>query len=218
MGKPYEWSKDGPVDWQDEPLQTLAAAATDALPHPKATSFVHPKQEWKVDRHRPTLMLSGKRKGKPWELYVGSREKVADHAWEYDLIVNCTGDPLAPHKNNIIPSGLGISAKRWKNPLAAREIVLAWQDFGTPGLPLEFWKELLAAITRKRRTLLFCQSGHGRTGTALSILTMLAKRIPGKAAVEKVRKEYCPKAVETQAQKEYVVRLGELAGLGKGKK
>lgn len=179
-------------------------------------SDIKSQAPYKVDIHRPTLVLSGKRgKRGRWELYAGSRSRVEDVACEFDVVINCTGHALEGRKN-IVPRGLGLS-KRWVNPLSHRQIVLDWPDFGTPGLPLQFWRDLLRVIKRHRRTVLFCMGGHGRTGTAISILTMLAARIPGADAIEHIRLDYCRSAVETKQQVEYVKRLGRLAGLGKVK-
>lgn len=54
--------------------------------------------------------------------------------------------------------------------------------------------------------------GHGRTGTAIATLMVLTKRMTGKAAIKKVKKMYCDKAIETLSQQQYVIRVGELAG------
>lgn len=49
-----------------------------------------------------------------------------------------------------------------------------------------------------------CQGGHGRTGIILAILVRLINEDRG--AIEWVRKYYCPKAVETEAQVDWLVK------------
>lgn len=140
---------------------------------------------------------------------------VESQATEFDLVVNCTGKPL-PKRQHTIPRGLGLSPK-WQSPLLHREIVLDWPDFGLPGMPLQFWKDLLRVIKRHRRTLVFCAGGQGRTGTTLSILVMLACRMDGDQAIETVRGVYRRAAVETADQEAYINRLGEQAGYSRGR-
>ena len=101
---------------------------------------------------------------------------------------------------------------RWKHPLAAKEIIIDWKDYGLPHMGPEFWTELLKAIQRQPRTLMFCVGSHGRTGTAASILTGLSKGITGKKAIRWVRLHHCEKSVETAEQRYYVNRVIELAG------
>jgi protein-tyrosine phosphatase len=50
-----------------------------------------------------------------------------------------------------------------------------------------------------------CLGGHGRTGTALALLAVLAGH-PSDDAVDWVRTHYCPKAVETDEQQAYVTQ------------
>ena len=52
-----------------------------------------------------------------------------------------------------------------------------------------------------------CLGGHGRTGTALACLAVLAGT-PAAEAVAWVRGAYCPKAVETDAQRAFVESFG----------
>ncbi len=52
-----------------------------------------------------------------------------------------------------------------------------------------------------------CSGGHGRTGTALACLAILAGLSPSDA-VSWVRAHYCPDAVETADQEAYVADTG----------
>jgi hypothetical protein len=80
-----------------------------------------------------------------------------------------------------------------------------WPDFGTPDAA-----ELEAALARlleQARTgtavEVGCLGGHGRTGTALACLAVLAGA-PAATAVAWVREHYCAHAVETPDQEAFV--------------
>jgi protein-tyrosine phosphatase len=82
-------------------------------------------------------------------------------------------------------------------------IKINWKDMDDVNLPKEFWIELVKVIRKtKRRTIISCVGGHGRTGTTLSILAFLMKG--EKEPIKFVRENYCQEAVETNSQIEYV--------------
>lgn len=99
-----------------------------------------------------------------------------------------------------------------------RVIEINWLDGGEPGLTEKNWRDLLRDLEKMRlkagknvlNILVCCQGGHGRTGTALSILAALT----GVAAMDPVkfiREKYCPKAVETISQCAYIKKITKLA-------
>jgi protein-tyrosine phosphatase len=68
---------------------------------------------------------------------------------------------------------------------------------------------LRAALERARageRVEVGCLGAHGRTGTALAALAVLAGH-PADDAVAWVRRTYCDRAVETDEQADFVTRL-----------
>ncbi len=85
---------------------------------------------------------------------------------------------------------------------------IEWSDFGTPPIEQKWWVDLVAKI----KTLgpihigIYCMGGHGRTGTALSILAHFSEQDIGKCkdTVDWVRTVYCDEAVESWAQIEYI--------------
>jgi len=100
---------------------------------------------------------------------------------------------------------------------------VAWLDFplGDYKVPshvkLDAWKALAKDIKTalaKHDVLMFCNGGHGRTGTTLSIVTWLLvndKTWKGDKPdgllddpVAWLRKNYCKEAVDTQSQHQYV--------------
>lgn len=81
-----------------------------------------------------------------------------------------------------------------------------WPDFGLPANTEAFVGALKAALDRARSGQdieIGCYGGHGRTGTALACLAVLAGH-PALDAVAWVRSNYCTKAVETPEQEAFV--------------
>ena len=94
--------------------------------------------------------------------------------------------------------------ERWDAPWPHAHV--DWPDFGLPADPGAFRSALRDALERARRgeeVELGCLGGHGRTGTALACLAVLAGT-PASEAVAWIRANYCPKAVETPAQEALV--------------
>lgn len=96
-------------------------------------------------------------------------------------------------------------------------ISLPVSDFKPPdaAYTLEFWSALASDISdimdSGRSVVVFCQGGHGRTGTVAAILAKLL--VPNIAdPVKYIRDVYCNECVETEKQHNYV---NELFGLPK---
>jgi hypothetical protein len=84
-----------------------------------------------------------------------------------------------------------------------------WPDFGVPPNVenlLASLKLLLSRARRGERVELGCLGGHGRTGTALACLAVMAG-CPPAGAVAWVRANYCPSAIETAEQEALVLTL-----------
>ncbi|HEY9294466.1 MAG TPA: protein-tyrosine phosphatase family protein [Microlunatus sp.] len=93
---------------------------------------------------------------------------------------------------------------RWQPPWD--HDLLAWPDFGVPDDRSRVWSALQSLIQRARDGQLVevgCLGGHGRTGTALAIAAVLTGLDPADA-VDWVRSNYCPEAVETPTQESFV--------------
>lgn len=92
----------------------------------------------------------------------------------------------------------------WKPDTIA--IYTHWQDFGLPTLPIPEFVRLLKfveSLAKDHTMEVGCIGGHGRTGTALASLAVIAGLTPNEA-IENVRTLYCEKAIETDRQ-EWVV-------------
>jgi hypothetical protein len=107
-----------------------------------------------------------------------------------------------------VPATFGLYLdERWRPPWSHSHV--AWPDFGLPPDIEELrgaLQDLLDRARRGERVELGCLGGHGRTGTALACLAVLAGT-PASEAVAWVRKNYCEKAVETAAQEAFVLAL-----------
>lgn len=85
---------------------------------------------------------------------------------------------------------------------------LRWPDLRLPVDDAEARAVFVEVLERADadRVELACRGGRGRTGTALACLAVL-DGVPSAEAVEFVRRNYDPKAVETPWQKRYVRRF-----------
>lgn len=91
------------------------------------------------------------------------------------------------------------------------EILVNWPDFGSPQCGTKFWQILAERIkARHMPILVYCFGGHGRTGTALSILYGLWGQSD---PISHIRKVYCNEAVESPEQIDYIVQTLSACGI-----
>jgi len=86
-------------------------------------------------------------------------------------------------------------------------VMVDWPDFGVPADGEVATREIVAAFERARAgetVEVACIGGHGRTGTVLACMAILAG-VSSDAAVGWVRSAYCSRAVQEPRQ-EYWVR------------
>ena len=79
------------------------------------------------------------------------------------------------------------------------QIIIDWPDFGGPPLPADFLRAFVRQIQQgpARNVVIYCEGGHGRTGTFLALLfDLLGQSDP----ITHVRSHYCKKTVETDSQ------------------
>ena len=116
-------------------------------------------------------------------------------------------DAIDPYARDRDPDyGLYLD-QRWQPPWPHEH--LSWPDFAVPDdatATLSALQSLLAWARAGQRVEIGCLGGHGRTGTALAGLSVLAGQDPD-GAVAWVRSSYCQKAVETDAQEAFVASL-----------
>jgi hypothetical protein len=90
-------------------------------------------------------------------------------------------------------------------------VLLDWPDFGVPVDRTTADREILAAFELARagqRVEVACIGGHGRTGTVLACMAILAG-VPADEAVSWVRATYCQRAVQEPSQQYWIDRFAE---------
>ncbi len=109
-----------------------------------------------------------------------------------------------PYDREVAPSfGLYLD-ERWDPPWPHEH--LDWPDYGVPEDVDALRGALTDLLDRARageRVEVGCLGGHGRTGTALACLAVLAGT-PADDALAWVRTTYCYKAVETASQEDLI--------------
>jgi hypothetical protein len=113
-------------------------------------------------------------------------------------------DAADPYRREREPDfGLYLDS-RWQPPWPHRHV--DWPDFGLPADPdglVADLRDLHGRAAAGGRVEIGCLGAHGRTGTALAALAVLAGQ-PADEAVAWVRGTYCARAVETPEQAAFV--------------
>ena len=132
------------------------------------------------------------------------------------FLLNCSDSTFtyeAPVRKTDLKYGMTKYMKR-----AHGQMDLAWPDRGAPNLPGVFWQDLFRSMrkaTAKRgdtvvprytKLLICCLGSHGRTGTAMAAI-LTQHGIPVDEAVDLIRGSHCEKAIESQEQMEYLLRI-----------
>lgn len=108
----------------------------------------------------------------------------------------------------------------WENCIPSRKLAaltapsysvvrIPWDDGAAPwALRRNFWFELAKWLTdQKRDVIVCCMGGHGRTGTAIIMLTAMLNQQLFKGFIDPIswlRKVYCDEVVETYEQIQYL--------------
>lgn len=140
------------------------------------------------------------------EYFISASTKIESERLPYpDLAINLTGDihlsPVWSNSSRIKPWGL------------YPEICVKWPDFGIIDTNILRWlvQRVCRASRKGKRVMIFCNHGHGRTGTLLACLMAKLEGLDGETAIMEVRRRYCRMAVENKAQEclvaEYARRL-----------
>jgi hypothetical protein len=96
--------------------------------------------------------------------------------------------------------------------------LIDWPDFGLPAVPEMARTRIVAAFRRARageHVEVGCLGGRGRTGTVLACFAVLCGLSPVEA-IAFVRNGYDPAAIETQAQERWVSWFA--AGIAEGER
>jgi hypothetical protein len=163
----------------------------------KANGFASYTSNVKHCSHPPKQMIDGK----TWGVWVGRRYDCETRLNEFDIVLNLTGNEIGKKHKLPVPE----LAKWESGGQTYREFVLDWPDRGVVNLPGEFWRDLVNYLkTNKYKMLMFCVGGHGRTGTALASLFVVACGMEPRAAIDLVHSMHCPEAIEALIQEKAV--------------
>jgi hypothetical protein len=141
------------------------------------------------------------------QLFAGNGRGVDESSGHWDLIID-----LASQLPYINPYGCvkERSAKRFDilrkhtwgpKPVNSEVLSLDWPDMGIIPATLDFWITLWGMLPAK--TVAMCIGGHGRTGTCLTALMIVAGE-NYYDALDHIRDKHCKKAVESVAQTKYL--------------
>jgi hypothetical protein len=147
--------------------------------------------------HPPQCVLKSEEGG--WNVWAGRGLDCDRSFGKFHLLLNLTGDSVVRKHTIPVPE-----LSQWEQRAAVPEILLDWPDMGAVSLPWQFWRDLVAHLSRaKAQMLVFCVGGHGRTGTAIACI-MVACGWTSEDAIAWVRAHYCPQAIETRQQENYI--------------
>lgn len=150
-------------------------------------------------------------------IYGASANEADENFYDFNLVISLDWcRPKYPQSNLT-----SIGFQRLTNSDNFTEhMILKWPDMGVPTLTKEFWIELAYQLRKKGRdkerfykkykVMIHCIGGHGRTGTALAILTNLCSdkisnpEFHDSKLLEIIRAKHCEKAVETARQIDYI--------------
>ncbi len=143
-------------------------------------------------------------------LYAASWQGLDEYSDEWDLIIDLAGN-VRP-KTYQATFVKGISTATFADELqqfcpqphdmSAQLLSLDWADMGIPPVKLAFWQALWNAMPAK--TVVACMGGHGRTGTCLAAILIVAGDFDHDDAIDHIKTHHCNKAVESFAQEKYL--------------
>lgn len=144
------------------------------------------------------------------QLFGSNNSSINEWSGKWDLIIDLAGVVTIP---NVVPFISAAAPKRFRaldklvgkeKELPSEVLRLYWNDMSVPPVGLNFWRALWAELPAK--TVIACMGGHGRTGSCLAAF-MITCGVDYYSAVETVRTEHCPKAIETVSQELYLHAL-----------
>lgn len=154
----------------------------------------------------PSLCTHAEHRHKRYELH---RHRTVVAFPDGTAVTGVSFDARDPYRRDRPPDyGLYLDT-RWQPPWPHDHLHVP--DFGTPDDTGGFLRTLQSLRDRVRtgeHVEIGCLGGHGRTGTALASLAVLAGTPPDDA-VAWVRANYCDRAVETAEQEAFIRQLGD---------
>lgn len=195
-------------------MQSIVDKAKEALGNKKAEIPVHSYC------HSHDLQQLLVFRGGEASLWAGAARKIVQaverRVFTPALVINLSGvshdfSPEFPVTGNgPAKELLGCDLFDGDSALEVAVLEIEWDDGGTPrGLSASWWQQLARALQKIDGDIaVCCVGGHGRTGTALSVLTHHMGLVgEDYDPVEWVRTHYCDSAVETLSQITYIERM-----------
>ncbi len=147
-------------------------------------------------------------------IWGSKADDVKDTVEDWDLMIPLVGDHDTYTPRNHISSNdeaKDLLPLELTEPYIPAILSIDWPDFGVPFISAVWWKGLVRFLQDfDGEVVFFCQGGHGRTGTALTIVSLLGD-VNSSDAVECplywIRENYCDHAVETFEQVDYIEKL-----------
>jgi hypothetical protein len=125
------------------------------------------------------------------------------------LVIDCAGLYSSGAADASFVEGDEMFNSLLEHVVAPPILRLHWTDMGVPPVQYAFWGELLELLP-EGVTKVCCHGGHGRTGTALAALYLVATpTATADDAIELVRTDHCSRAIETAGQEEYLRKLAQ---------
>lgn len=183
--------------------------------------------KWCSHHPAPLPVFSGVNKaGKKIDLYIADAAGTRAHWKEMDFVLD-GGDVLGwfeldPIGKSALLSGdtklaltlaEHVAGPKTTTPapnVPTRVLKIKWADRQAPDLEFTFWPALLEQLHGK--VLCNCQGGHGRSGTALTILMMLMSTYDALDALTHLRAIHCPRAIESVVQHAYIDKFATWLG------
>ncbi len=187
--------------------------AGNALPYQQQPQYHGPTHTTPSCSHKGESVVF-EHEGK--QLFASSWQGLDEYSDQWDLIIDLAGNIkstgliVPSYTNNFIKDISNFFAttalEQWTQKVEPKQIKaellsLNWPDMGIAPVELEFWQELWKNLPKK--TVIACMGGHGRTGSCLVALMIIAGK-SYKESLEEVRKVYCKKAVESFSQDTYL--------------
>jgi hypothetical protein len=126
--------------------------------------------------------------------------------WAADAIVDCAAVTDPGPRRLVLPG----SDQRFRalDELVPSPVLLRldWPDGGVLPVGRAWWQRLWDLLP-PGTVVVCCHGGHGRSGTAVAALMVVAGGWTADAAIAHVRKAHCSRSIETEAQEEYVREL-----------
>jgi hypothetical protein len=155
--------------------------------------------------------------GNKCHIFAGGVAEVAREMYEVQpKLLMCVGGPgVYARIPDPVAGYVGTARRLLKNASAATPwepdaaLVVDWPDGKEPPVDMIWWRALVKDLEQiDGNVIVFCHGGHGRTGTALTILAALTKQTGSADPVLWVREHYCAEAVETSSQTVYLNGVG----------